>query len=293
MLASHRVSQAKRTVGLVLKRGAPHAPEAAREVVDWLREQGIGALAEGDSAEMLRVPVADKAEMFAVTEAILVLGGDGTFLATARLAGEREIPIVGVNLGGLGFLTEITRDELRSTLAASLAGEIAVDRRRMLRAVVRRADGGAEIYQALNDAVLSRGALGRTVDIEANVDGAFLASFKADGVILSTPTGSTAYSLSAGGPLVHPSVRVIVLAPICPHTLSVRPLVIDDESRLEFRQSSSRDELLLTLDGQETVMLGQDDTIEVVRSPYVACLVRSPQLSFYDLLRTKLGWARV
>jgi len=277
----------------VLKRGAPHAPEVARDVVAWLARQDIGALAESDSAQMLGVPAGDKEEMFATADAILVLGGDGTFLATARLASAREVPIVGVNLGGLGFLTEITRDDLRSTLRASLAGEVAVDRRRMIRAIVHRCGGEAETYQALNDAVLSRGALGRTVDIEARIDGAFLASFKADGVILSTPTGSTAYSLSAGGPLVHPSVRVLVLAPICPHTLSVRPLVIDDGVRLEFRQRSSRDEMLLTLDGQEAVMLGQDDAIEIMRSPHVACLVRSPQLSFYDLLRTKLGWARV
>jgi len=293
MLPSRRVSAANRKVGLVLKRGAPHAPEVARDVVAWLARQDIGALAESDSAQMLGVPAGDKEEMFATADAILVLGGDGTFLATARLASAREVPIVGVNLGGLGFLTEITRDDLRSTLRASLAGEVAVDRRRMIRAIVHRCGGEAETYQALNDAVLSRGALGRTVDIEARIDGAFLASFKADGVILSTPTGSTAYSLSAGGPLVHPSVRVLVLAPICPHTLSVRPLVIDDGVRLEFRQRSSRDEMLLTLDGQEAVMLGQDDAIEIMRSPHVACLVRSPQLSFYDLLRTKLGWARV
>lgn len=278
-------------MGLVLKRGAPHAPEAARDVVEWLGQQGIGAVSEEDSADMLGVPAATKSEMFAQADAILVLGGDGTFLATARHAGEREIPIVGVNLGGLGFLTEITRDDLRTTLLQSLEGEVPLDRRRMLRAVVRRADGQRETYQALNDAVLSRGALGRTVDIEARIDGDFLASFKADGVILSTPTGSTAYSLSAGGPLVHPSVRVIVLAPICPHTLSVRPLVVDDSATLEFRQHGDREELLLTLDGQETVPLGQDDEVEITRSPNVACLVRSPLLSFYDLLRTKLGWA--
>lgn len=280
-----------RSVGLVLKRGAPYAPEAAEDVVSWLREQGIGAVAEPESAALLGVPAADKVEMFGSADAIVVLGGDGTFLATARLAGEREIPIVGVNLGGLGFLTEITRDDLRGTVLASLEGQVSVDRRRMLRAVVRRGDGSTESYQALNDAVLSRGALGRTVDIEARIDGDFLASFKADGLIISTPTGSTAYSLSAGGPLVHPSVRVLVIAPICPHTLSVRPLVIDDDAELEFRQHSDRDELILTLDGQETISLGQDDTIEVSRSPHVACLVRSPELSFYDLLRTKLGWA--
>jgi NAD+ kinase len=140
--------------------------------------------------------------------------------------------------------------------------------------------------------VLSRGSLGRVIDIETHVDGKFLALFKADGVIIATPTGSTAYSLAAGGPLVHPSVRVVILSPICPHKLSVRPIVIDDGSVLEFRLRSPGEELLLTLDGQQTVRLGIDDTVAVTRSPHVACLVRSPQLGFYDLLRTKLGWAR-
>jgi NAD+ kinase len=293
MLAASRVSAPIRMVGLVLKRGALHAHEAAHGVVAWLSERGIRLVAEPEHAHALRVAAAGKAEMFASADLILVLGGDGTFLATARLAGDREVPIVGVNLGGLGFLTEITLDEIRHTLERALGGDITIDRRRMLRAVVHRGDGGVETYQALNDAVLSRGSLGRTVDIEANVDGAFLALFKADGVIIATPTGSTAYSLSAGGPLVHPSVRVVVLAPICPHTLSVRPIVIDDGACLEFRVRSPGEELLLTLDGQETVVLGPEDTIAVTRSPHVACLVRSPQLSFYDLLRTKLGWARV
>ncbi|MEW6271014.1 MAG: NAD(+)/NADH kinase [Thermodesulfobacteriota bacterium] len=279
-------------VGLVLKRKAPRARDVARQVVAWLEGRGVRALAEPDDAAWLGAVASDKSAMFARAQAIVVLGGDGTLLATARLAGEREVPIVGVNLGGLGFLTEITVEELEATLEHTLRGEAAIDRRSMLRATVRRADGESEVYQGLNDAVLSRGALGRTIDIETNVDGQFLALFKADGVIVATPTGSTAYSLSAGGPLVHPSVCVVVLAPICPHKLSVRPIVIDDASRLEFRLRSPGEELLLTLDGQQTVRLGVEDAVEVTRSPHVACLVRSPQLGFYDLLRTKLGWAR-
>jgi NAD+ kinase len=234
----------------------------------------------------------EKNEMFAAADAIVVLGGDGTLLATARLAGEREVPIVGVNLGALGFLTEITLDELTPTLEQSLARTAPVERRRMLRATVRRRSAPDETCQALNDVVLSRGSLGRTIDIEAHVDGAVLALFKADGVIVATPTGSTAYSLSAGGPVVHPSVRVILLSPICPHTLSVRPIVIDDASKLGFRLRTPGEELLLTLDGQQTLRLTEDDFVEVTRSPHVACLVRSPGLTFYDLLRTKLGWAR-
>jgi NAD+ kinase len=282
-----------RMVGIVLKRGAPHALDAARQVVSWLAQRGIGAAAEPEQASELGVTAVDKAEMFSSFEAILILGGDGTLLATARHAGAREVPVLGVNLGRLGFLTEIALEEIGPTLERVLAGQAAIDRRSMLRATVRRPDGRSQVYQALNDAVLSRGSLGRTVEIEARVDGDFLALFKADGVILATPTGSTAYSLSAGGPLVHPSVRVIVLAPICPHTLSVRPIVVDDGVKLEFRLRSSGEELLLTLDGQETVRIGETDTVEMTRSPNAVCLVRAPQLSFYDLLRTKLGWARL
>jgi NAD+ kinase len=280
------------TVGLVIKRRAANARESARRVVDWLAQRGIEIVAEPEDAEALGVPAAEKREMFARCNAIIVLGGDGTLLATARLAEAREVPIVGVNLGRLGFLTEVTAEELPETVLQTLQGTAAIDRRRMIRTTVLRSDGRREVHQALNDAVLSRGALGRTVDIEARVDGSFLAVFKADGVILATPTGSTAYSLSAGGPIVHPSVRVLVLAPICPHTLSVRPLVIDDESRLELRLRSPREQLLLTLDGQETVELSGEEIVEVTRSPHAACLVRSPALGFYDLLRTKLGWGR-
>jgi NAD+ kinase len=286
------LSAAVPTVGLVLKRGAPRAREVARDVVDWLRRRDLEPVTERDDAAALGVATADKAEMFRRADAIVVLGGDGTFLATARHAGERSVPIVGVNLGSLGFLTEITAEELTATLAETLAGRAPIDRRCMLRAVVRRKAGREEPRQALNDVVLSRGSLGRVVDVEARIDGSTLASFKGDGVIVATPTGSTAYALSAGGPLVHPSVRVLVLSPICPHTLSVRPIVVDDRARLEFRLRSPEDELLLTLDGQETVSVTQEDVVEIERSPHSACLVRSPRLSFFDLLRTKLGWAR-
>ena len=280
------------TVGLVLKRRAPRAREVARETIAWLQRHDVRPVAEPSDAAALEVAPAEKREMFAAADAIVVLGGDGTLLATARLAGEREVPIIGVNLGSLGFLTEVTTEELSGTLELTLGGGAGIDRRRMLRAVVHRQGGGAEIHQALNDVVLSRGSLGRVIDIEAGVDGAYLAAFKADGVIVSTPTGSTDYSLSAGGPLVHPSVRVILLSPICPHTLSVRPIVVDDGARLRFQLRSRGEELLLTLDGQEAVRVQEEDVVEVSRSPHVACLVRSPSLSFFDLLRTKLGWAR-
>ncbi len=277
-------------LGLVRKRSDPRAHEVALWVVSWARGAGVLVLAEHECAAELGTAGATKPEMFERAAAIAVLGGDGTFLATARLAGAREIPVVGVNLGGLGFLTEIMLDEIEESLAAVLAGRAPVERRGMLEATVERMGGGRESFQALNDAVLSRGSLGRTVDIEVRIDGSLLGRFSADGLIVATPTGSTAYNLSAGGPAVHPSVRVHLLSAICPHTLSVRPVVVDDAARLEFRLGPPRDELLLTLDGQETVRLGPEDRVVVTRSPHQALMARSPRHDFYDLLRTKLGW---
>ena len=279
-------------LGLVRKRSAPRAHEVAVRVVEWARDAKVAVLAEPDCAADLGVASATKLEMFARADAIAVLGGDGTFLATARLAGAREVPVLGVNLGGLGFLTEIMESEIEASLAAVLGGTALVERRGMLRATVRRVDGLEDSFQAFNDAVLSRGSLGRTVDIEVRIEGSLLGRFSADGLIVSTPTGSTAYNLSAGGPAIHPSVRVHILAAICPHTLSVRPVVVDDSARLEFRLGPPREELLLTLDGQETVRLGPDDAVLVTRCEYQVLMVRSPRHDFYDLLRTKLGWGR-
>lgn len=292
MLAAARLAAAMPTVGLVLKRGAPGAREVARRVVEQLARRGMRAVAEPGEAGALGCDAVEKSAMFDVAAAIVVLGGDGTYLATARLAGERRVPVLGVNLGGLGFLTEVREEDLADALADAVAGRAPIDSRTMLRAVVRRSGGGEEVCQALNDAVLSRGSLGRVIEIEASIDGRPLASFKGDGVIVATPTGSTAYALSAGGPIVHPSVEVFVVAPICPHTLSVRPLVIDDAARLAFRLATRNEDMVLTLDGQQAVSMGPDDVVEISRSPYQACLVRSSRLSFYDLLRTKLGWAR-
>ncbi|MEY4950513.1 MAG: hypothetical protein RL698_2724 [Pseudomonadota bacterium] len=293
MLAPRRVADAMPTVGLVLKRGAPGAREVARRVIVRLAERGLRVVAEPEEAAALGCdPVVDKAAMFEIASIIVVLGGDGTFLATARLTGARSVPVLGVNLGGLGFLTEVTAEDLAAALDDALAGRAPIDARCMLRALVRRPGGGEESYQALNDAVLSRGSLGRVIAIDARIDGQPLASFKGDGVIFATPTGSTAYALSAGGPIVHPSVRVFVIAPICPHTLSVRPIVIDDAARIEFRLTTPNEDMVLTLDGQQTVAMGPADVVEISRSPYMASIVRSTRLGFYDLLRTKLGWAR-
>jgi NAD+ kinase len=279
-------------VGLVLKREAPEALEAARPILAWCAAHGVGTATEPETAGPLEIPAMSKEMMFEKAAAVVVLGGDGTLLATARLCGPRKIPIVGVNLGTLGFLAETPLDQLTKVLEDALAGRAHVEERRMLRASVVRAGGTTSHHQALNDAVLSRGAMGRTIDLEARIDGEFLALFNADGLIVGTPTGSTAYNLSAGGPLIHPTVRVMILSPICPHALNMRPIVVHDSSTLELRLGSSREELLLTLDGQETVSVSSEDTIQISCSSFEACLVTAADISFYELLRRKLGWAR-
>lgn len=280
------------TVGLVLKLGAIEAVEAARPILAWCERQGVATATEPETAEALGIPAMTKNAMFEEAEAIVVLGGDGTLLATARLCGARKTPIIGVNLGTLGFLAETPLERLTDVLADALVGKAHVEERRMLRATVVRATGETSEHQALNDAVLSRGAMGRTIDLEARIDDEFLALFNADGLIVGTPTGSTAYNLSAGGPLIHPTVRVMILSPICPHALNMRPIVVHDSSTLELRLGSSREELLLTLDGQETVPVSSEDTIRISCSTFEACLVTAPDISFYELLRRKLGWAR-
>jgi NAD+ kinase len=226
-----------------------------------------------------------------LAELIVVLGGDGTLISTARLIGERNVPIVGVNLGSLGFLTEITVDELYSTLESWLAGAQRISERMMLHAVIER--DGEEIanHLVLNDVVINKGALARIVDLETMINCYDLTTYKADGLIISTPTGSTGYSLSAGGPIIHPSMNCLVLTPICPHTLTNRPVVVSDDSLVVVTVRSLPDEdVFLTLDGQVGVQLRCGDRIQVRRARQSAKLVMSSRMDYFGILRTKLKW---
>jgi NAD+ kinase len=220
---------------------------------------------------------------------VVVLGGDGTLLAVARSLGD-GVPILGVNLGSLGFLTEIGRDELYPGLVAVLAGNFHLDERALFDVTLARADGASLSYRVLNDAVVTKSALSRIIDLELRVEGNLVARFRADGLIVSTPTGSTAYNLSAGGPILHPGLPVAVVSPICPHTLSLRPLVVPDRSLVEVTLETQREEVYLTLDGQEGTTLGHRDTVRVVRSPSSVRLVRVAERTYYDGLRGKLHW---
>ena len=225
---------------------------------------------------------------------LVTLGGDGTLLSGARMVAAADVPVLGVNLGHLGFLTSVAEDHLSSALDRIATGDYTIDRRFTLEARVRDPHGreGAP-FLALNDAVLHTGGLARMLRLDVHVgvdDPVAVGSFSADGIILSTPTGSTAYSLSAGGPIVVPSVDCIIATPICPHTLAVRPLVFDANSVITVRATANEPEVILTVDGQDGATLAEDETLVIRRGPASVSLIRFPGQSFFATLREKLHW---
>lgn len=220
---------------------------------------------------------------------VVVLGGDGTLLSVARSLG-RAVPILGVNLGNLGFLTEVGRGELYPSLVRVLAGRYRIEERSLLRVEQHRGGGSSQSWDVLNDAVIAKSALARIISLSLAVDGHLVGHFRADGLIVSTPTGSTAYNLSAGGPILTPDLPVAVITPICPHTLSLRPLVVPDTSCLEITLETDREEVYLTLDGQEGSSVGFRNTVEIRRSGLSVQLVKTSGRTFFDSLRNKLRW---
>jgi NAD+ kinase len=220
---------------------------------------------------------------------VVVLGGDGTLLSVARSLPE-ETAILGVNMGTLGFLTEINRTELYPSLVEVLAGRYQTERRSLLSCELKRASGARVSYQVLNDVVITKSALARIIHLSACIDGRLIANYRSDGLIISTPTGSTAYNLSAGGPIVYPSLPVAVLTPICPHALTMRPLVVPDSSQIEVTLDTPQEEVYLTLDGQEGTTLGYRDAICVESTGLSVTLVKVSGRTFYDALRSKLRW---
>jgi NAD+ kinase len=235
-------------------------------------------------------PAPDDRRLLADAELVVVLGGDGTLIHAARLVAGRPIPILGVNLGSLGFMTEIPQAELFDSLDAALEGKLTVNRRMKLRVRLWRDQKVLIEDEVLNDVVINKGALARIADHEASIDGEYVTTYKSDGVIISTPTGSTAYALSAGGPIVHPALEAIILAPICPHALTQRAIVVPSEKVLSIVIKSEVADVFLTIDGQEGYPLRMGDRLEVDRSPNPVLILRNPKLGYFSILRQKLHW---
>jgi len=269
----------------------PRCQGVAEELVAWLLARGLDPLVEPHLARHLNVPgVTGSDAIPAQAELVVVLGGDGTLISAARLIGERQVPILGVNLGSLGFLTEITLDELYPTLESCLNGDYTVSERLMLTSTLIRDGKPIDSRLLLNDVVINKGALARIIDMETAVNQSHLTTFKADGLIVSTPTGSTGYSLSANGPIIHPLVDCLVITPICPHTLTNRPIVVAADSLITVKLNSRNEDVYLTLDGQVGMRLNYGDILEVRRAAFRTRLVMSKRKDFFEVLRTKLKW---
>jgi len=274
-------------VGIVIKPHAPRVEEMLVELIQYFKSRGIECLLEDVAASKIQhtegVP---RESVPGQVDLVIVMGGDGTLLSVAHLCAQKNVPVMGVNLGKLGFLTEVPLDEMYVTLDAFLEGNInIISARQMLEAHTK---GGT--FFCLNDFVINKGALARMIQCAIWIDGKTIATSKADGLIISTPTGSTAYSLSAGGPIIQPNIPAFIIAPICPHTLSFRPMVISAESTLKIELVTGGEEVWFTLDGQRGGRMEVNDVVEVRRSRYVLSLISSPKRNYFDLLQEKLGW---
>lgn len=277
-----------KTIALVSKHGKAEAAEIAKAL--QLRYPQLTFLAERHLAERLGWPGTEDAALAARADLAIVLGGDGTLIHAARLFKGRTVPLLGVNLGSLGFMTEVPQGELSRVFEQLLEGKGRIDSRMKLNCRLFRNDQLIVEDEVLNDVVINKSALARIADHEAWMDGEFLALYKSDGVICSTPTGSTAYSLSAGGPIVHPSIDCVVLTPICPHALTQRPIVVPGDQVIRIHLKNLVSDVYLTLDGQAGHPLQRGDRVEVERSANRAHLVRNPSLGYFSVLREKLHW---
>jgi NAD+ kinase len=286
-------------IGVVVKPHQPDVLENLCRLAEWLAQREIQLVGPAEIAhEQIKqktgctVEIVKDEQLAQSVDLMLVLGGDGTMIATARMIGDAEVPVIGVNYGGLGYLAEFPIEELFSALEAILSGQYKVQKRVMLAVELWRGEELVTRSRVLNDVVVNKSALARIIDIEAYLDSQFVNLFRADGLIVATPTGSTAYNLSAGGPVIYPSMNAVVITPICPFTLSNRPIVVPDESTIEVRLMTDKEDVALTLDGQVGFPMRVNDRILISKSNTSFNLVQPPHRNYFDVLRDKLKWGR-
>jgi NAD+ kinase len=281
-------------IGVIANPTKPESKKGLEKVINTLKlfetkifvDEETGTLLEDES----QVVITDRLSIPEKVNAILVLGGDGTFLTVARLVDKKEVPILGINLGRLGFLTEVSIDEVEESLKRLFNGGFKIERRFALRAKVIRKNGHVSIYRCVNEVAVKRDTLARIIELEILSDSEFMTVLRGDGVIVATPTGSTAYSLSAGGPIIIPTLNAMLLTPICPHALTMRPIVLDGRITLRIGLKTKSETVMVIFDGQEGIELREGDTIEISRSPYDLLVLRDTKKSYYETLRGKLKW---
>jgi NAD+ kinase len=279
-------------IGIISKPKKTEIREVLPSLIQWLRERQVEVFIDKETGALLESieKAMTRNEMPGQVDLLVVLGGDGTLLAAARALNRKSVPILAVNLGGLGFLTVITKEELYPTLELVLAGDFKTERRVQIEGELVRADEVISSFLALNDVVLNKGAIARILDFDVLVNGRFISTFKSDGLIVSTPTGSTAYSLAAGGPIVTPTVEAFVVTPICAHTLTNRPLVLPDSVQIEVVVKSQREVAYLTVDGQVGIATHSEDTVRLRKASSSVELVQPPAKDYFEILRQKLKW---
>lgn len=280
-----------RRAGVVVKPRHRRSAEVAAKIIRWLEKRKVEPLMDHQTAALLKMRAGlDRRTLARQSDLLVVVGGDGTLLSVARTLGTARTPILGVNLGSLGFLTEIPLEEMFPALEAFLSGHYEIDERLRLRVEIVREGKGLARHDILNDVVINKSALARILNIDVRVNDTYITTYRADGLILSTPTGSTAYSLSAGGPITEPSVAAVILSPICPHTLSNRPLVLPKKCAVEMRIRNSHEDVYVTIDGQVGFPLEGRDVVRARQAPNPVRLVQSPGRNYFDVLRQRLKW---
>ncbi len=280
-----------RKVGIIAKTHLTYPTEVVIDLIKWLEKKNIEVFFDNETAGAIGLESKqNRLNIISMVDLLIVLGGDGTLLSIARLVAGKSVPVMGVNMGNLGFLTEITRDEIYPVLEKVLGEDFKTEERLLLDVKVIQESKIIAEHKVLNDVVVNKGALARIVDLDVKINNQFVTSYRSDGLIIGTPTGSTAYSLAAGGPIVYPTLHALILAPICPFNLTHRPIIIPDDVSIEVQLATDHADVHITLDGQVGLGMKYRDVIEIKRSKDSISLIKAPDKNHYEVLRKKLKW---